>query len=336
MTTQTGPLRGLAYDAFEHGHRRSNLDIWAKELGFDILIAHPSVRVFFRLLRAPHVIFSTLDDVPLFFFFVGFVRMVMRRRTVGIFLRPHVCFFDHHWKYKFKWLYFRLLKLFPAISSVSMIPYFINPRFSEICRDWIYDPQNWDLATSPPDIHVRSALAEKILTHANGRKIIAAIGGLNIYKGFEYFAELAASDVCDPSSHVFVACGELSEQCWEGKARIERAGGFVWPTMISDDDIWSMYGIADWVWACYPVRNDQASGIFGRASQLGVPVIVREGSFNAIQAKRMGAPHLAIPYAQPDLAATMIFEATIERKPPDLVMIEGFKAESLARLRGLI
>ena len=47
---------------------------------------------------------------------------------------------------------------------------------------------------------------------------------------------------------------------------------------LTDDEVLSLYGVADLAWSFYPQR-DQASGIFGRAVQAGVVPLVRSGSF---------------------------------------------------------
>ena len=329
-------MKGIAYDAFEDGHRRSYLDTWARELGYDTLIARPSLGVLITLLRAQHVIFSTLDDVPLFYLIVGILRSCIGRRTVGIFLRPHGCFYTHHPKYKIKRAYYRFLASWPSLAPVSIIPHFVNSHLAEVSRDWIYDPQNWDLYSNPPDVTKSTLLSEKIRIEARGRKIIAAIGGLNRFKGFEYFAAIAASLGTDSDSYFFVACGPLAHDCHNEAKSIEEAGGLVVGEFISDADIWALYGLSKAIWACYPALNDQASGIFGRAVQLGVPVIVRAGSFNAVQAERMGAPSLRIPFGAPEEAVNLLKSGGLSAKTPDWNLVGKLKSESLERLARLL
>jgi len=49
--------------------------------------------------------------------------------------------------------------------------------------------------------------------------------------------------------------------------------------MISDEELFSLYGCADYIWCKYALSNEISSGIFGRAYQLGKVAIVREGSY---------------------------------------------------------
>lgn len=326
-------LDGIVYDVLDHGHRQANLKTWQIHLGLTPMIARPSVKVLVDLVRAPHVMFATLDDAPLFFLAVGLIRLLAGKRTVGIFLRPQACFHEFHWKYRLKWLYFFIMSRIPRIAPVSMVPFFVNPRFAEVSSGWIYDPQNWDQADNLPDLTQRTALSERILAHAKGRKIIAALGGLNLFKGFDFFADMAVEAASFFDDAVFVACGPLAHDCHDHKSRIENAGGLVVPDYISDAEMVSIYGIADMVWACYPERFDQASGIFGRASQYGIPALVRAGSFNAQQAQHMGAAFLALPYGDARAAYAMISSPETRRMVPDQTMIRRFRAESLDCLR---
>jgi hypothetical protein len=60
------------------------------------------------------------------------------------------------------------------------------------------------------------------------------------------------------------------------------------------------------VWSCYAPDYDQASGIFGRAVQLGVPAIVRTSSYLAKLADHIGHPVLPVSFGDADKAAERI------------------------------
>jgi hypothetical protein len=76
--------------------------------------------------------------------------------------------------------------------------------------------------------------------------------------------------------------------------KFDQAGGVGENKFVSDSDLLSLYAASDLVWALYAEDYDQASGIFGRAAQLGIPVIVRIDSLLHGICKREGIKHIAL------------------------------------------
>ena len=115
-------------------------------------------------------------------------------------------------------------------------------------------------------------------------------------------------------------------------SRFTAAGGMLEDRMITDDELFSLYATATYAWCCYAPHYDQASGIFGRAAQLGVPAIVRAGSV----VERFRAQHnitgIAVPYGDMEAAFDKVIKANLKPVPrPNFA--EEWKAISLAALR---
>ena len=84
------------------------------------------------------------------------------------------------------------------------------------------------------------------------------------------------------------------------KQRLIATGAIVVDRFLTDVEIESLYGVSRAIWGCYSPERDQASGIFGRAMQLGVPTIVREGSVVHRFAEHYGMPVIPIEYLEPE------------------------------------
>ena len=63
---------------------------------------------------------------------------------------------------------------------------------------------------------------------------------------------------------------------------------------VSEEELIALYASSDLVWAFYDEEYDQASGIFGRALQFGVPSIIRSGSLVDRLCKIEKIPSLAL------------------------------------------
>jgi hypothetical protein len=75
---------------------------------------------------------------------------------------------------------------------------------------------------------------------------------------------------------------------------------------ISDEELIELYKVSDTIWACYAPSYDQASGIFGRAVQFSVPVIVRDGSQVSKLSRFLNHSTTTITWGDPDAAAHQI------------------------------
>ena len=109
------------------------------------------------------------------------------------------------------------------------------------------------------------------------------------------------------ANQVLVVCaGRVTPGNSNLAARLSAQGALIIDRFISDVELESLYGIADAIWACYAPDYDQASGVFGRAIQWGVPVIVRESSVIAAFADRACADYYPVAFGAHESLAAML------------------------------
>ena len=234
------------------------------------------------------VFFPTLD-----FNYSALLRSCLRSlfggpRTVALLLRPQTCIRPVKPVHFVKQLLFRLLRRAPNIAILTIMPFSVEPRLASFSKAWIQDPQLWDLAIIAP-----SAL-EPPTQPGPGRKIVVMLGVLSSLKGFDKFARLWIGEECVRNSFRFIAAGTLDPDLGDLAEAFVRAGGELVNERISDEQIYAYYRTADMVWCAYDPSYDQASGIFGRAFQLGIPSIVTAQSMVHKQAQALGQDVLAL------------------------------------------
>lgn len=220
--------------------------------------------------------FATIDDDYAGFIAVAILRAIQRKPTTGLFLRPLQCFrTERPIIYPMKRRAFRWLCKLPRLRLLSIIPHDIRPELAEVSNDWIHDPQMWDLWLDGPPILPDTDLSQQVDAARNGRKVMIFIGGANLRKGFDGFVARAEAEA---ANILFVSAGRISPDCAHLAAKLRKLGMIVEDRFVTDDEILSLYKVADYAWCCYAPDYDQASGVFGRALQTGVEPVVRKES----------------------------------------------------------
>ncbi len=265
------------------------------------------------------------------------LRALMGRRTAGILFRPLPLIEGGLLRLRIKrWLLATINRL-PGVYTLTILPFALEPRFARFANGWILDPQYWDLHY-PEDVdgnRPAGAFAQSIRETAGARGVVVAIGRQDSAKGFDMFARLYTARADLRETWHFAFGGRVVE-CDVGEHLKEfiAAGGQAHATYISHDELLDLYAAADAVWCCYAPDYDQASGVFGRAIQLGLPVIVRKGSLLEKTCLVEGLPHLAY-----DGNVESFDAATLPpRLDPALAASRArqWGADSIARLRGYL
>lgn len=283
--------------ASESGHRGRALEVLAR---------HYAVTRTRGLALGPKpMLFLVIEDAFARYVANALIRALLGRRTAGLLLRPEPAATGTSLRLCLKRLALRALRRLDAVSTLTIDPFDEIHPVDAIRDGWLYDFELWDLseaerarilelkAGAAPD-----SLTAKISAAARGRPVLLALGRQDRAKGFPEFAARAARDET-ATCWQFVAAGVIAADCAADRAALEAAGGLVIDRRLDDDELWQLYAAADLVWAVYAPDYDQASGIAGRAAQLGIPVCVRAGSRLQAFCAAEGIAHLALAPGTP-------------------------------------
>lgn len=307
-----------------NGHRRSYGELLARLLAGTLLISPIRGRCFWQLVRARRVFFATIDDDYAGFIIVAIVRAILRKPTCGLFLRTLECFRqERSIVYPLKRKVFRLLRRLPKLCVLSIVPYEVRPEFREVTNNWVYDPQLWDLWTNsaPPSLP-STQLSNQVQKARGGRSVIIYIGSANRSKGFPELFDLIQKAY---SKYLVVVAGKVAgEFSKEAKALID-LGMIVVDRWVTDDEILSLYTVADYAWCRYAPNYDQSSGVFGRAFQTNVVPVVREGSILEKMAQLIQVPFITLEKLEGNVTGIKSESSQLQK--------ERIVFDSLSRLR---
>jgi hypothetical protein len=270
-----GEVLLVDFEAGEDGHRGQYNAMLARLFRLSRARFSPAM----LLARAP-VLCPQIEAAPGRFALTCLARGLLGRRTVGLLLRPLPALRGTSLRLRFKRAMLKLLRRVPGAQVLTIVPFVVEPGFAAIAHGWIHDLQNWDMPLDPkaaPD-PAAQALAGQIRARAQGRPVCCAIGRQVREKGFDRFAALHNADPALREAMLFAYGGKVSSDLAEAARGFAAAGGFALDRFVSDAELAGLYGAADLVWCVYAPDYDQASGVLGRAMQLGIPVAVRRGS----------------------------------------------------------
>jgi hypothetical protein len=310
----------LVYAVSTSGHRQSYLDTLSSLFALEPVSGSMNLALFRRLVAAKRLLFATLDDDMFSFGAIAGMRSVLRRPTAALFVRAQKCFETGRWHHPLKRRAFSALRRLPHLAVASITPFEVAPRHAEVAHAGVLDPQYWDLhdgeALRRPGM---TALSDEVLTRAAGRHILCVLGSLTTIKGLEFLAETLERHPRIPERSFVVAAGRVPAASASLTARMTAAGAMIIDRFITDAELESLYGVADSIWACYRPDYDQASGVFGRAIQLGVPPIVRDGSLLATFAAVNSVGHLPLVYGDYDALTELLKSLPARRETARLL-----------------
>ena len=320
------------------GHRASYRDLLAAELGLEALTG-PASHYMRELLKARRVLFATLDGDIERFLLIAFLRSLLLRRTCGIFIGP-LRYLDKpgSLRDRLRGVGLRIVKRLPRVEVFSVIPHPVRPQLGLVTSGWIHDPQLWDLKLGTNGLP-QTELSRKVQHLKGQRRLIIYLGKASRRKGLPDLAHLTAG--LEQEVLVVVAGQVLEDGKLAAQELIDR-GMVVEDRFISDEELFSLYGVADYVWCVYPPSYDQASGVFGRAVQLGVVPLVRSGSVLDDYVRFMGTRAVSLADVNKmtplGFRQVLLEEVTPEQSgaPCELSSAITIRAESIAELkRGL-
>lgn len=263
------------FGAGDHGHRGQ----YNAMLGrlFNLRRAGFSLAMLWA--RAP-VLCPQIEAAPLRFAITCLVRGLLGRRTAGLLLRPLPALNGQSLRLRTKRAVLKLLRRTPGAQVLTIVPFTIEPTLASIAHGWIHDLQNWDLQLEPalPAPPASGQLIQEIRRLSRGRAVCCAIGRQEREKGFDRFAGLYSASPPLRDAMLFAFGGKVSPEFAEAARIFADLGGLALDRYVTDAELIELYGAADLVWCVYSPDYDQASGVLGRALQLGIPVVARRGS----------------------------------------------------------
>ena len=290
------------------------------------------VRLNWRVLTDPDpVLVPMIEESLAVYALVGVMRSLIGRRTAGFLFRPGPVISNQSLRHRIKYWVLRLLRLIPRVQTLTILPFALEPRFAEVADGWIYDPQIWDLhwpraLSAAPSGGV---LSDAIHEAAGGRSICVALGRQDVSKGFDQFAAVYAASEPLREASLFAYGGKVAPSCAAAAAEFAARGGYGVNRFIDDTELLDLYGCADLVWCAYAPDYDQASGILGRAMQLGIPVVVRNGSLVHRLCRIEALPHVPVDrstawqaIAAPPQRETLDVAATRARRHGEVSIVQ--------------
>lgn len=288
----------IAYEHLHQGHRPSYLNFYHKVLGAEI-VSGKMIHNLPSLIKASQVLFSTCDDYFLQFFVLALFRVCLAKSTVGLTIRSELVLEGSEPKYVLKKNMLLFLRLFAKVKLITILPHWVQPKMADITDDWIYDPQFVDIPVLFPDLvstNKVKMINQKVLSVANGRKVIMSFGRISLAKGAQYMMDIYTNFAEIRDKFLFVFIGTNIDVPDDTIVSFEKLGGFYLEIKLGDGELISLYDGADYVWCCYDPLYNQSSGFFGRAIQLGKKTIVRKNSYLDDLQKKIG-DGLALEYA---------------------------------------
>jgi hypothetical protein len=178
------------------------------------------------------------------------------------------------------------------LTLLSIIPHEFHPELKEVSHDWIYDPQMWDLWLDGSPTLPDTDLSNRIQKMRQDRVVVIYIGSANKIKGFVELCELARNN---RRECLVVVAGKVANECLSEMQTMIDIGMLIENRHVSDEEILSLYKVADYAWCKYLPEYDQSSGVFGRAIQTGVIPVIRDSSIISELGKKLNiTSHLGI------------------------------------------
>lgn len=317
------PKVGL-FSSSLNGHRGAYLDFTAKTFN-GVRLSQNQLKAF----KLP-VFFLMVEDSFGLYLHCALWRALRGRRTVGLLFRPLPALHGSTLRLKLKALALRALKSFRQVRTIAIIPQEVIADLALITTGGIHDLQLWDLSAADRQKAAsgEGVFGDLIRATAQGRRVLLSMGAQTHEKGLTFLAA-AAPDLAQ-AGWMVVAAGKFPTSMQDERNRLAAAGHLVVDRFLTDSELLEGYGAATAVWCMYDQSYDQASGILGRAVQLGLPTLLRAGSVSHALCVAISAPFVSAQSADEIVAA---LDRLPSAKPAlGMQLQEQFRNESIEHL----
>jgi len=286
--------------------------------------------------------FMMMEETPIGFVLTAPIRSLLGRKTSCLLFRPGESVHPKSLIHQVKRALLQSLRRLPGCNIITLLPFDLEPGFAAFANNWIYDPQLWDVKLlgydAPPSKAMQEFIGE-IRERAGTRKVVVALGTQNQIKGFGFFCQLWNSPKSEAlrQETLFVSLGKVAPTLTGLATEFAENGGYLLDRMASNEELLALYQCTDYVWACYAPQYNQASGIYGRAVQFGVPTVVRSGSFLDRLSTILDEPKIGLAWGDED-GVVDAFRNELGRVPKEKseIKVEKMLERSMVCLRGAI
>lgn len=284
---------GLVHVFHAGGHRTTYQNFLASLFGLKPLTGPIKWSTGLQLVKADRLLFATISKRTAFkAMIIAFFRACIGKRTCAICMEGE-WYLDKRRRFQsaIALRLFRLLDALDRLKVYCVIPFDLMPELSKTTSGWILDLCLWDFLNQPQSaVRVTTALSKRAENAAGGRKILLFLGKASRRKGYDKLVSISSKI---SKQVLIVTAGRVAEDCEKSAEVLREKGMVVEDRVISEDELISLYGIADYVWCRYDESsNSLSSGVFGRAVQLGRTAVVPEGSYLDRLARLLGHPIL--------------------------------------------
>lgn len=258
------------------GHRSGYVEILKKYFKIEeISVKENSFIEKLRLVNLKDkLLFPTIDDSYLTFIFVSISRAVLKRETIGIFIRVEKCLKEKKGFFQsIKFTFFWFFKFVPKIHLVTITPHEVNNNYSKISHYGIWDFEFWDKSVNEPKQNIEITCQEFYQVSEGRKLLIAFIGRFEDIKGASEFLGILKvySDMYKGIiTGIIPANFQSMVSSVSNLTLVNR--------YVTDQEIEHVYSKADIIWCRYDESYDQMSGVFGRAVQYNKKVMIRRDS----------------------------------------------------------
>lgn len=272
----------VVFERLRRGHREAYTEYFSREIKDSHALFGFSLRNIWKLIKANRVVFSTADDYFVFYIGLSFIRVLMRKPSLGILIRAELCLDSSDGKFYLKKCLLWIQKRLGVGRSVSIMPFFVEPRLEVYVSDWIYDPAFFSgnkvssVLQSDNELNLIHNIKKEKL---KGKRIVLFLGVLSEERGIREFIQLALDNASLQDEVVYVACGLKSENIPDNLVdAFTHAGGVFYYGRLSEHVFEELIDMADYLWCVFSSKYDQFSGVFCNALSKGVSVLVRKNS----------------------------------------------------------
>lgn len=273
-------MNNIIYTTRLGGHRSLYANALLEFEEFKLIVSKPNIKLLMTLsLKPKNLIFLTIDDSFYYYIICSIVRMLQKKKTIGIMLEPLGFLKNKSFKNKLKII---ILNIFKKLGFTVIINIYSGLHLVD-CENFysgdIYDPAFWDL-----DVGKTKLLNSNDNSNVNlndifeiGYIYILFLGSISKRKRFDLFAECCKQNTNKKIK--FIAAGDSSES-FDKSIIIDykKNGGILIDRYITDSEVILLQSKSNIYWAFYAKDFDQSSGIAGRAYQYDKKLITRNES----------------------------------------------------------